>query len=125
MDAESGIPSRAYLQVITIPGMTQEPYAREGHRVTAYFDEPLDPSDFLSPDAWSAIETVGSGSQDPCATLYYPAGEDEDALAARCAEAGPGLWMLTTSDGSQVGLARRAGELLGDGGVPFRPGQRR
>jgi len=68
--AEAGIPSRAYLQVITIPGMTQEPYAREGNQVTAYFDAPLDPSDFLSTDIWSAIEKVGSGSQDPCATLY-------------------------------------------------------
>jgi hypothetical protein len=106
--AESGIPSRAYLQVIIIPGMTQEPYVREGDQVTAYFDEPLDPSDFLSPDAWSAIETVGSGSQDPCATLYYPAGEDQVASAARCTKAGLGLWMLTTSDGSSAGFVRRA-----------------
>jgi hypothetical protein len=103
--AESGIPSRAYLQVITIPGMTQEPYVREGNQVTAYFDEP-DP--YVGAEIWSATERVGRGSQDPCATLYYPAGEGEVALAARCAQAGPGLWMLTTSDGSWVGFARRA-----------------
>ena len=106
--AESGIPSRAYLQAITIPGMTQEPYAREGDQVTAYFDELVDPSDFMGSDAWSAIETVGPGSQDPCATLYYPIGDGAVALAARCAPAGPGLWMLTTGDGSSVGFARRA-----------------
>ena len=106
--AAAGIPSRAYLQVITIPGMTQEPYTREEDQATAYFDAPVDPSDFFNPDVWSAIERVGSGSQDPCATLYYPAGDGQVARAATCAPAGPGLWMLTTSDGSQVGYARRA-----------------
>jgi hypothetical protein len=101
--AESGIPSRAYLQVIAVPGMTQESYVREGDEVTAYFDEPLGPSDF-----WGAIERVGSGNADPCATLYYPDGDSQDALAAKCAETGPGLWMLTTRDGSSVGFVRRA-----------------
>jgi hypothetical protein len=105
--AESGIPSRAYLQVITIPGMTQEPYVREGNQVTAVFDEP-DP--WLGTEMPGAIETAGSASRDPCATLYYPAGEEgEVAYAARCAQAGPGLWMLTTRDGSWAGFARRAG----------------
>jgi hypothetical protein len=106
--AEAGIPSRAYLQVITIPGMTQEPYTREGDQVTTYFDAPVDPSDFFSTDVWIAIERAGSGSPDPCATLYYPDGDSQVARAATCAQAGPGLWMLTTSDGSQVGFARRA-----------------
>lgn len=106
--AESGIPSRAYLQVITVPGMTQESYVREGDEVTAYFDEPVDPSDSLSGDFWSAIERVSSGNEDPCATLYYPDGDAQDALAAKCAEIGPGLWMLTTKDGSRVGFVRRA-----------------
>jgi hypothetical protein len=101
--AEAGIPSRAYLQVITIPGMTQESYAREGDRVTAYFDEPLGPSGF-----WGAIERVSSGNADPCATLYYPDGDSQDALAAKCAQIGPGLWMLTTSNGSSAGFVRRA-----------------
>lgn len=106
--AESGIPSRAYLQVITVPGMTQESYVREGDEITAYFDEPVDPSGFLGGDFWSAIERVGSGNADPCATLYYPDGDSQDARAAKCAEIGPGLWMLTTKDGSSVGFVRRA-----------------
>ena len=106
--AESGIPSRAYLQIITIPGMAQEPYVRDGDQVTAYFDEPLNPSDFWSGTEWSAIERVGGGNADPCATLYYPDGDSQDALAARCAKIGPGLWMLTTGDGSSVGFCRRA-----------------
>ncbi|HEX6453893.1 MAG TPA: hypothetical protein VF060_31080, partial [Trebonia sp.] len=106
--AESGIPSRAYLQVITVPGMTQEPYVREGDEVTAYFDEPVDPSDSLSGTEWSAIERVSGGNADPCATVYYPDGDAQDALPARCAEIGPGLWMLTAKDGSSVGFVRRA-----------------
>lgn len=101
--AESGIRSRAYLQVITVPGMTQEPYVREGDEVTAYFDEPLGPAEF-----WGAIERVGSGNADPCATLYYPDGDSQDALSARCVEIGPGLWKLTTKGGSSVGFVRRA-----------------
>jgi hypothetical protein len=100
---ESGIPSRAYLQVITVPGMTQESYVQEGDQVTAYFDEPLGPSDF-----WGAIERVSSGNADPCATLYYPDGDSQDALAAKCAEIRPALWMLTASNGSSVGFVRRA-----------------
>lgn len=105
--AGSGIPSRAYLQVITVPGMTQESYVREGDQVTVYFDEPLDPSDFWSPDFWAAIERVSSGNADPCATLYYPDGDSQDPEAARCAEIGPELWMLTTNNGSSVGFVRR------------------
>jgi hypothetical protein len=97
---ETGIPSRAYLQVITIPGMTQERYAREGYQVTAYFDE--------GPAMWGAIERVSSGTADLCATLSYPDGDAQDALSARCAEIGPGLRMLTTNDGSRVGFVRRA-----------------
>ena len=106
--AESGIPSRVYLQVITVPGMTQESYVQEGDQVTAYFDEPVDPSDFLSADSWSAIERVGGGNADPCATLYYPDGDAQDGLPAKCAQIGSGLWMLTTKNGSWAGFVRRA-----------------
>jgi len=74
----------------------------------AYFDAPADPPGFFSPGIWSATGRAGSGSQDPCATLYYPAGDSQVARAARCAQAGPGLWMLTTSDGFQAGFARQA-----------------
>ena len=102
--AESGIPSRAYLQVITIPGMWQEPYVREGDQVTGYFDTPIGPLDL-----WGAIEAVRGPSANPCATLYYPAGDGQSAYAARCARAGPGLWMLTTRNGSSACFARRAG----------------
>jgi hypothetical protein len=102
--AESGIRSRAYLQVITVPGMTQESYVREGDEVTAYFD----PSGFLSGTEWRAIERVGGGNADPCAALYYPDGDAQDALPAKCAEIGPDLWMLTAKDGSRVGFVRRA-----------------
>jgi hypothetical protein len=101
--AEAGIPSRAYLQVITIPGMWQEPYVREGDQVTGYFDTPIGPLDF-----WGAIEAVRGASANPCATLYYPDGDGQSAYTARCAQAGPGLWVLTTSNGSSVGFARRA-----------------
>jgi hypothetical protein len=39
----------------------------------------------------------------------YPDGEEgEAAHPARCTQAGPGLWMLTTRDGSWAGFARRA-----------------
>ena len=102
--AESGIPSRAYLQVITVPGMTQESYVREGDQVTAYFDESIGGPD----DIWGAIERVGSGNTDPCATLHYPDGDAQDALVAKCAGIGPGLWALTSKDGSSVGFVRRA-----------------
>lgn len=101
--AEAGLPSRAYLQVITIPGMWQEPYVREGDQVTGYFDTPIGPLDF-----WGAIEAVRGASANPCATLYYPDGDGQSAYTARCAQAGPGLWVLTTSNGSSVGFARRA-----------------
>jgi hypothetical protein len=61
-------------------------------------------------DPGAEIETAGSASGDPCATLDYPAGEEGDAAhAARCTQTGPGLWMLTTRDGSWAGFARRAG----------------
>jgi|SRR5215469_10913347 len=99
--AESGIPSRAYLQVVTIPGMTQEPYVRDGDQVTAYFDRTPGPSEF-----WSAIERVSGGNAEPCATPYYPDGDSQDALASRCAKIGPGLWMLISNDGSSVGFVR-------------------
>jgi hypothetical protein len=47
--------------------------------------------------------------RDLCATQDYPAGEEgEAAHAARCTQAGPGLRMLTTRDGSWAGFARRA-----------------
>jgi hypothetical protein len=105
--AETGIPSRAYLEVITIPGMWQEPYVREGDQVTAYFDAPIGPLDF-----WGAIEAIRGASANPCGTLYYPAGDGQVPLAARCAQAGPGLWVLTSSDGSSVGFARRAGGVM-------------
>lgn len=100
--AETGIPSRGYLQAIGVPGMTQEPYVWEEGQVIAYFDE-----DGM-PGGWGAIESVRSGTANPCATLYYPEGEAQDALAATCAQAGPNLWVLTTSDGSSVGFVRRA-----------------
>jgi hypothetical protein len=103
--AETGIPSRAYLQVITIPGMTQEPYVREGDQVTAYFDQSMG---FLQGSDWAAIERVKSGNADPCATLYYPAGDAQDALTATCTQIGPGLWRQTTHDGSSVGFVRQA-----------------
>jgi hypothetical protein len=88
--------------------MTQESYLREGDEVTAYFDEPVDPSEFWSGTEWSAIERIGSGNADPCATLDYPASDSQEALPARCTDIGPGLWMLTTKDGSSVGFVRRA-----------------
>lgn len=105
---ESGIPSRAYLQVITIPGMTQEPYewdARPG-RLIAYFDAPFGPGD--PGEWWAAIETVSSLSANPCATLDYPDGDAQEPEAATCAKAGPGLWTLTTHDGAYAGFVRRA-----------------
>ena len=64
-------------------------------------------------DPGAEIETAGSGSRDPCATLDYPDGEGgEAAHAARCTQAGTGLWMLTTRDGSWAGFARRAGGVM-------------
>ena len=103
--AESGIPSRAYLQVITVPGMTQEQYEWDARsdQVTAYFDAPIGPGEF-----WAAIETVSSVSANPCAILDYPDGDAQKSEAARCAKAGPGLWTLTTADGAYAGFVRRA-----------------
>jgi hypothetical protein len=55
------------------------------------------------------MAAAAAGSGPSCsATLYYPAGDSQTARPARCTDAGPGLWMLTTSDGSQIGFARRA-----------------
>lgn len=104
--AESGIPSRAYLQVITIPGMWQEPYAREGDQVTAYFDTPIGPLDF-----WGTIEAVRGPARTrapPCTTRpatgspRTPPGAPRPGPACECSR--PALAHRSASPGWPTGL---------------------
>jgi hypothetical protein len=100
----SGVPSRAWTQVITVPGMAQEAYqwnARQ-RQLTAYFDAPAGMA-----ESWAAVETVRSGSSSPCATVDYPDGDAAPTKPARCTRAARGLWTLTPRDRSSVGFIRR------------------
>lgn len=106
-----GVPSRAWLQVIDLPGMPQEPYqwdARSGV-LTAYFDMWIDPS-----YQWGAIETVISDRSSPPSTLTWADGDGADPHAATCTrQRRPGLWECTALDEQGIiGFVRRSGPVM-------------
>jgi len=102
-----GVPSRAWPQVIDLPGMPQEPYQWDERSgvLTAYFDAWIDPS-----YQWGAIETVISDRSAPPAILTWADGDGADQLAATCTRQRPGLWQCTTqNDQGAVGFVRQSG----------------
>lgn len=106
----AGIPSRAYAQFITVPGMTLDgsagyEWASRERQLNAYYDDPAYDSGFWP--EWGAIETVRSGRSAPCASLWYPS-EDDAESPDICERIGPDLWKITpANDDVEVAFVRR------------------
>lgn len=100
----SGIPSRAYVQVISVPGSSSDSdgFHWEGchHRAVAYFDVPhplFNLADIW--EGWGAVETVWKGNANPCPHIQYPSDPDADTEhAGRCEKIGPDLWKVIPYD---------------------------
>ncbi|MGV9246482.1 hypothetical protein [Streptomyces sp. NPDC003710] len=115
----TGIPSRAMAQVVTLPGMTQEPYTWDGKTLTAMFDLPMGPS-----QAWMGAERVTSGYVDPCGPLLEGAGDASETESPPCAQDRPGLWFRGTSDDVVGYVLQRDGVTISlTGGVWPRAGE--
>lgn len=82
----TGIPSRALVQVVALPGLDQEPYSWDGKTVTAMFSLDAGPSTM-----WMGAETVTSGRADPCGRLLEGDGDASGTSAAPCVRRG-GNW---------------------------------
>jgi hypothetical protein len=90
--SETGVPSRAYVQVVSLPGTWQYPYQWDSrtHTLSAYF---ISPGGYQ--DAWAATETVTAKGGNPCATGLTEPTEWLDAPVtepASCIPVGPGQW---------------------------------
>jgi hypothetical protein len=108
----NGVPSRAYVQVISLPDSTQQSYQwdRQTSTLTAYFI--YAPPGALQ-EGWVATETVSRGGN-PCETgLVEPAewvetpGVDPVSIST---EVNPGQWVCSTDDGL-TGYVLRLGGL--------------
>jgi hypothetical protein len=104
----NGIPSRAYAQVITVPGSTQDQFQWDSRTGTLS-------ADFVYPGwtqaGWGGTETVTRASN-PCKPgLDAPAwtGYSEGGPVS-CVADGQGLWLLTSGQ-ELTGYALRAGDL--------------
>jgi hypothetical protein len=103
----NGIPSRAYAQVITVPGSTQNQFQWDSQTGTLT-------ADFVYPgwtsDGWGGTETVTKAGN-PCqVVLTAPvwAGYAGSGPAS-CVTVGPGQWELTSQ--GLTGYALRTGDL--------------
>jgi hypothetical protein len=103
----NGIPSRAYAQVITVPGSAQDQFQWDSQTSTLS-------ADFISPGwtspGWGGTETV-TRTGNPCrAVLTAPAWAGYAGSGpASCTEVGPGQWELTSQ--GLTGYALRTGDL--------------
>lgn len=103
----NGIPSRAYAQVITVPGSTQNQFQWDSQT------GPLT-ADFVYPGwtsaGWGGTETVTKAGN-PCrVVLTAPVWADYAGSGpASCAAASPGQWELTSQ--GLTGYALRTGDL--------------
>lgn len=77
---------RSLAQVVSLPGMTQEAYYRDGRSLVAVFD--LSSGTGLGGGA----ETVTPGYADPCGPVLADQGDAEGYESDPCTPAGPGLW---------------------------------
>jgi hypothetical protein len=109
----AGVPSRAWLQVINVPGMPQEPYQWDARSraLTAYFDMWIDPL-----YQWADVETVTSDRSAPPATLTWADGDSTGPHPVRCARQEPGLWQCAPADGT-AGDTPGVGFVLRSAGV--------
>lgn len=109
--SETGVPSPAYVQVVSLPGLAQYPYQWDSqtHTLSAYF---ISPGGFQ--DAWAATETVTTGGGNPCATglteptvwLYAPVTEP-----ASCIPVGLGQWERADGMNGLTAYVLRSGGL--------------
>lgn len=108
----AGVPSRAWLQVIDVPGMPQESYQWDtrSRTLTAYFDIWIDPL-----YQWADTETVTSARSTPPAALTWAYGDGADQRPARCTRPAPDLWQCVPADHGDrdaVGFVRRSAGVM-------------
>lgn len=107
------IPSRTLAQVVTLPGMAQEPYTWDGKRLTALFDFPAGPM-----DAWMGAEVVTLGTTDPCGPLLEADGDTTGSVSPPCVHEAPGLWFRGTPQDAVGYVLQRDGVTIAlTGGV--------
>jgi hypothetical protein len=90
----AGVPSRAWLQVINIPGKHQEPYDWDGRSqiLGGYWDTGTDPG-----DSWAAVEAVTSSRSDMFTALAWAEGGNPDPGNTRCTRQGADLWQCANT----------------------------
>jgi hypothetical protein len=108
----AGVPSRAWLEAVDVPGMPREPYQWDARSraLTAYFDIWIDPL-----YQWGDVETVTSDRGTPPAVLTWAYGDGAGPRPARCARLGPGLWRCVPADrgdSDAVGFVRRSAGVM-------------
>jgi hypothetical protein len=108
----AGVPSRAWLQVINIPGKHQEPYDWDARSriLGGYWDTGTDPA-----YAGAAVEAVASDRSDMFTALAWA--EDDNVLSrgnTHCRRQGPGLWqcVTTATDPEETAFVRRSGGVM-------------
>ncbi|TCN44523.1 hypothetical protein EV644_101341 [Kribbella orskensis] len=100
----TGLPSRSIAQVVTFPGMTQDPYSWDGRTLTAMFSLPVGPS-----NAWLGAETAQSGYVDPCGPVLIAEGDASRTATPPCVQEAPNLWYRGTRDDAEGYVLHRSG----------------
>jgi hypothetical protein len=107
----AGVPSRAWLQVINIPGNHQEPYDWDGRSriLGGYWDTGTDPA-----YDWAAVEAVTSGRSDMFTALAWAEDGYSDPGNTQCTRRGADLWQCvnTASYPEETAFVRRTGGVM-------------
>lgn len=105
------IPSSALVQVVDVPGLSQEPYIYDqaSGQVTAFFDWY---PDWMLPAIAEDAETVTPGAADPCGPLTFAEGDGTATKTPGCTQIDAGLWQRSDAQGNAGYVAYRDGVTL-------------
>lgn len=94
--AARGVPARQDVQILALPNFFRFPARWDGKELVVTFGVPAGPG---GTDAGvDVVETVRSGSVDPCGPLLYGTGVETVSASPPCSQEAPGLWFRGTAD---------------------------